>query len=323
MLIDTTQVKDYLQCPRKYYYRHILGYVNKVANHDLWFGISVHRYFEYIHDNLIRTTRRFDPSEKLLEEAYEVFVCTYREQYTADMDEIFYPKEPANARRILNDYWACATWLRDWQITYSEIAGKLEAKDFTLAFRIDSILTDPTTGEMVVREIKSSAMDPHSWERQFSFDLQVMSYSTVLRSLSDGRYDRVIVDGVFFHAPPRVKKDGSIYAQDMGKKANHIVIVVPTSQQLLDWYNTMKIVHRRINDGRALEGEKQLRYFHQCQGFQCGGRRPCPYYELCYNTNGLLSPEEFNQWGYVYDVWDPTNVSKPITVRVEDSENVY
>ena len=131
---DPTKCNEFLECPRKYFYKYVLGWRPSTPSNHLVFGSSWHIAMEYLltHDYSVGSVMA----------AHDAFLKDYRKTFGPETDEMFWPKTPDNALVTLNAYAKkFQTDLIDWEPLYTEIAGRISLNDEqTLHFRMDSIV---------------------------------------------------------------------------------------------------------------------------------------------------------------------------------------
>lgn len=97
---DSTKIQEFMCCPRRYFFRYVLGWVYEEPNIHLVFGSSVHKAMEvfYKEGNTPNLTA------EAIVEAYEAFLTYYRTYFSEDSDEENEPKTPANFLNALPLY---------------------------------------------------------------------------------------------------------------------------------------------------------------------------------------------------------------------------
>ena len=133
-IIDPSKIQEYMSCPRKYFYRYMLGWRYDNSNVHLVFGEAWHRAMEYL--------LKHDYSENSITEAFNLFIAYYRESYPPMMDELNGVKTPANALMALVEY--TTKYAQDkFEVLHTETAGSVPiTEDWSIHFRVDSICKD-------------------------------------------------------------------------------------------------------------------------------------------------------------------------------------
>jgi len=94
--LDSSKIGDYMRCPRRYFYRHIVGWQYDSPNINLVFGEAWHRAKEHI---FVHGTSR-----EAIEGAMIKFLDYYRQHYDEITDLDNAPKDPGNALNALVGY---------------------------------------------------------------------------------------------------------------------------------------------------------------------------------------------------------------------------
>jgi len=187
---DSTKVSGYHDCARKHFFEHRLGWKQESTSTHLIYGIASHIAQEYLLLN--------GHSQKSVEEAFELFMIEYRKEISPTMDLDLVPKDPATAKRLLEQY--AATYRDDeFEVLYTEIAGSvtvgktLTGEDRSIHFRIDAILKDKN-GLMLVMDHKTAGRNSRQWQDQFQLSTQMWVYIHVLYCLygADKVYGAII-----------------------------------------------------------------------------------------------------------------------------------
>ena len=97
LIRDSSKLDNYQECPRKYFFTHILGWRSEAPAHDLYFGESWHKAREY---QLIHGYDKFA-------DAYLAFAKHYRLKFAPETDEIYRPKDPMNKMLRLLSWLGC------------------------------------------------------------------------------------------------------------------------------------------------------------------------------------------------------------------------
>ena len=147
-IIDSSKLDDYLRCPRRFFYCHVLGWRMDTPAHDLYFGESWHKAREY---QLIHGYEE-------VEGAYNAFITHYRKQFAPDTDHIYRPKTPEAVNQALANFGV--TYFNDLDDNellhnpktnepFTEISGTVPIDDRrVLHFRMDSLLRNKATSKV-------------------------------------------------------------------------------------------------------------------------------------------------------------------------------
>lgn len=194
-LYDSTKIKCYMDCPRKYFYEYILGWQPKTPSLHLEFGVAWHLAMEHL---LLSHDREGTYSDKAILKAFELFYDHYRKFFPPEMDADNSPKNPDNALRALTQYADLYNSIDQFSVLYTEIAGTVPIlNDLRLNFRLDSILQTPFG--IKSREHKTGSTLSRQWVDQWSLSVQTGTYLHVLHCLyREDEVWGVDINGTFF-----------------------------------------------------------------------------------------------------------------------------
>lgn len=97
-ILDPSKINDdFFRCERKFFYRHVLGWTSDAPNNHLVFGEAWHRALAFLYNNGF--------SAEACDHAFhEEFLKYYRSEFPEGTDELFTPKTPDNAFKMLALY---------------------------------------------------------------------------------------------------------------------------------------------------------------------------------------------------------------------------
>lgn len=189
-IIDSSKLSDYLDCPRMYWFRHILGWESDRVNNHLLFGSAWHEAME--------TLLLEGYSEESVMNAFDKFLTLYRAELPDDTDELFDPKTPANALKALMHY--IDEYRNDnFEVLYTEIGGRVSIDGKrSIAFKMDSICRNEQGIFSLEHKTKGGSFS-RVWTDQWPLSIQIGTYSHVLHCLFPNEPVRgVIMNGVGF-----------------------------------------------------------------------------------------------------------------------------
>lgn len=178
-IIDVSKLTTYMSCPRKYFFRYILGWESTWPNNDLIFGAAWHISMEHMLLN--------GYSEDVVAEAEELFFDHYRKELGPDTDESFGAKSLAGAIQGLAKYASrFAIEDKSYKVLHTEVAARVKiGDDAILAARLDCIRQDRDSGLIEVMDHKTSGRRISGWERLQWQSVQLLVYMHILYSLWD------------------------------------------------------------------------------------------------------------------------------------------
>lgn len=184
-IIDVSKLTTYMACPRKYFFRYILGWETTYPNNDLVFGAAWHVAMEHLLLN--------GYSEDSVVKAAELFFNHYRKELGPETDEGFFPKNPAGALMGLTRYATrYAIDDKNYRVLHTEVAARVKIGDNAiLVGRMDCIRQDKSNGLIEVMDHKTSGRRISGWERLQWQSVQLLVYMHILYSIPDWDYDKV------------------------------------------------------------------------------------------------------------------------------------
>ncbi len=188
-VVDSSKINDFLDCPRMFFFRHILGWETDRVNNHLVFGSAWHEAMEHLLLN------GYDDDSMM--QAYDKFLTYYRAELPSETDELFEPKTPANALKALAQY--CANYQSDrFETLYTEIGGRISIDgERSLAFKMDSICRDEN-GRIFSLEHKTKKNSfSRVWIDDWALSVQIGTYSHVLHCLYED-VKGIVINGTGF-----------------------------------------------------------------------------------------------------------------------------
>lgn len=281
-VLDPSKIQAYLDCPRKYFYEYILGW-RRAEGSDLHaeFGTAAHFAMEVLMQD------GYTPAA--CNKAFDAFLHHYRQHFTPDQDELNKPKTPENMLRALWQY--CLRYIevdsKD-ETLHVEVSGTVPlAPDKVIHFKMDTIRRGPQQGYYSL-EHKTSSKWSLLWEADWRQKVQTGAYNHVLYCLfPQAEVYGVIINGIFLHEPPRIKKNGEPYA---GEKDNDFkrVPVRMSPEQMEGWrLDVLSYIWDIERDMARLqmtdEGDMQMPAFRRNRQ-SCTRYGVCPYLDICSTT---------------------------------------
>lgn len=201
-IIDSSKLQTFMSCPRKYYYKYMLGWSYPAPNKHLVFGEGWHRAMKILY-----TEGMTDPD--VYSKAFDAFLSYYRQYFDTEYDEVNAPKEPAGAAQGLAEYIQEYKDIdRDYDVIYAETAGTVivgegrDKKPRMLNFRVDTIVEGERGYECL--EHKTGSVLTDKWDLQWELKVQPSSYYHVLMCMFEPEsVYGVRMNGTFFYKTMR------------------------------------------------------------------------------------------------------------------------
>lgn len=302
---DSTKIQCYMTCPRMFFYEYVLGWRPSNSGHDLVFGEAWHRAMECI--------LTVGYTEQGVEAGMVRFMDYYREFYSPDTDDIYYPKSPGMARQMLLDYVRkYASDYIDYELLFTEVAGTVPIKENkVLHFRLDALLKVIRKNKFAVMEHKTTKMTGRMWEDQWLLSIQLGTYSHVLFALfAPEEVDGCIVNGTIFQKT----------------KPGFIRLPIRKSMgQMNTWFDTvlywMEMKDHDFSLLRQASPDDDLLFAFRQNPTNCTKYRGCPYLEFCVSWPNPLRRCDELPIGFHVERWDPRDREKE-SKFIFDGQNV-
>ena len=281
MILDSTMIMTFMQCPRKMFFRYRKHWSPNESSIHLEFGTAWHLAKEHL---------LWNPTD--IEGAMRLFLDHYRKHYPQSSDAANAPKAPGNALDALISYAR-----RDFhgrKILHTEVAGVVPlADDLQVAFKMDAVVEDANGGIWVI-DHKTGSRLTAGWADSWLVSPQLCIYTHVLEH---------------YYGQDRVKGarvEGTIF-----RKNDHEHIDVPVTKTAagaspLFWsiLNTVDYIKWNIAEEEATSPDDPLLAAWPMRPNACFDyARQCPYFgycAFCGNPLGRQCPAEFSEV-----VWSP------------------
>ena len=315
--LDSTKLKDFKACPRKFFYSHVLGWRSQTPNIHLEFGSAWHEAMEHL------LLSGYDNDSVI--EAYDLFLRRYRQAFPPETDGMFQNKTPDNAFTILSRYATRPEYqsdLDDYKTLYTEIAGSVAVDEKRiLFFRQDSILENKKNGHIRSREHKTGS-GLYLWDEQWLLDGQVGTYNHVLYCL----FPKELVDGIEMNGTMFLKRK-TPYSSDSppSKDIFHRILIRRNEDQMQVWLDTVRYYMWQIEmEYTLLEESKEEDYVMKCfplRDTSCMDYyRLCEFHDFCMAWPNPLCKAFEPPIGFIQYFWDPTKEEAKHTFELKPME---
>lgn len=285
LTLDSSKVKDYQTCPRKFFFRHVRGWAPATMGHDLnlVFGSAYHA----AHEKLLE----LGYEQENIPAAMEAFEEIYREVFGPEDDLANDPKNPGNAETFFRQSLSFfADRLYKYRAKWVEVAGVVPiSPSHVLHFKCDAILANAETGSLLVIDHKTTRTDSLAWEVGFYQSFQMLAYLHAARMIQDK------VEGI------------EIWGAILRKGGNKLKVVPirASDDRLEEWlYWANRTVEEIEQNYEAIDSAASVLPSFPKNTESCTKYfRPCEFLEVCMsckNPATLRCPP-----AYEVNPWDP------------------
>lgn len=318
-ILDSTKLTDYLACPRKYFYAHLLGWRTDRPNHDLWFGTCWHisREYQLLH------------GYNDVKGAYDAFLTEYRKEFDQESDPLYLPKTPTAVLNALikfseerhSDLEDNEVVMLDGNLM-TEISGTVPIDDNrVLHYRLDNIMRRLSDGKIFSWDHKSTSgkyINKRQWAEQFHLSIQNGTYTHCLYCLFPTQ-DVLGIEfcGVGFEYLQR----GSAMRSAGYHATLRRIPAFKTPEQMNVWlWNVNDLVNRIERDTDRLsfckEDDPVMMTFPLCPK-SCMDYKGCPYFDYCLAWANPLQHASEPPLGYRVEFWNPAEMKSTIKKNLE------
>ena len=299
-IVDSTKAKDYLECPRKFWWRHILGWEPEGSNLNLVFGEAFHKVME----QLLLTGYTVDSVEAGMAEFNKVYRAVYPEETDSDRA----PKNAVFAELAAIEYIKnYASDQNRFSVLHTEVSGSvavIPASDdrrlTKIYFKMDSILRDSALDAIVSFEHKTTGQSHTTrYGNQWPLSFQIGTYTHVMRSF----YPPEEVWGIIVNSISLMKTKNHFQRYPVRK----------TTPQMEVWLNIAdgvlwNIEQDLVNYQEELESPDLTMHTFPLNPTSCDKWYGCPYLDFCVAWENpierVLSFTEPPE-GFKVSFWDP------------------
>ncbi|CAK0747631.1 PD-(D/E)XK endonuclease-like domain-containing protein [Azospirillaceae bacterium] len=293
LIYDSTKLKCWQDCNRKYFYEYILGWRPDVPGQDLVFGRSFHVGMAILMEK--------GYSAESLAEAATAIEEDYRKDFDLASDDIYFPKTPGNAINALIGY--AQRYKNDFEkfkVLHTEIGGTVPIRhDRVMHFKMDTILQSLENGKYSSLEHKTTKS---SFNRQYNdqwyLSVQTGAYNHVLNCL----YNYEEVGGVIINSIQLLKT----------KCDYQRIPIRKTVEGLEAWLWDVNYYIDRIGEEMSAlvdceEEDNVLNCFVR-NTENCTKYWGCPYHNFCMSWANPLRHITDIPTGFREEFWDPSSI---------------
>ena len=313
--IDSTKLTTYMECPRKFFWRFLLGLRSKNSEYDLLFGQWYHEAMYHLIVN--------GYSANSVKQAVHIFNDLYQEEFGRMAPEEHAllnhkAKTPDNVARALT-FYAARYGGEQHSVIAAEVPGTVMVSikpERYLHYICDALLV--TKDGLLVRDYKTSGWGlDENWALQWEISAQIGTYhhaGSLLAAEMKLPFLGVEVDGVCFRNPPKTRLDGKPYAgQKDVEFRRHLIL--RSARSMSAWLDDTNQWYSRLEEDKArLEADSAdnatMKAFPK-NPTACSHFGLCRYHALCLSRH---NPLQYNctepPVGFKQEFWDPTKKEK-------------
>lgn len=290
LVVDSTKLKAFMECPRSYFYEYILGWRPEAPNLHLEFGKAWHLAMEHL------LLHGYDGAS--VRDAWQLLLEHYRKFFPVETDESNAPKNPSYALNALVAY--CKNYAGEpatQEVLYTEIGGTVAMDEKrVMHFRMDSILRDLESGQIKSREHKTGSTLSRQWTDQWAVAVQTWVYNHVLYSLfpKEEVYG-VEINGTFFQ-----KKETKFQRVPARRRLS---MMEAGYWNIMHWLLELEWEMQRLADCKASDPVMMAFPTNPCH---CTSYFGCRYMDFCLAWPNPLQNVDEVPLGMKIEYWDPT-----------------
>lgn len=305
LILDSTKIKEYQACPRRYLFERILGWSPEDPNVDLVHGSAWHKAMKFLLRN-----RPYVNTENIYQAAC-LYDLEYRQSFPdRSTDNERDPKSPNTVAQALvgyaNEYDEAD---KNEKVLYAEIGGTVMLSEGgeLIHFKMDSVVQDKE-GFYFSREHKTGSRLDEKWKMRWVLSTQIGTYLHVLFCLYPAEQVKgVEVSGTFWH-----RKGPHIYFRHLERR--RLEAMEAWRINTLSW---VKAVQRDTELLTSVNSEKMdvLDTFRQ-NPETCTQYFGCAFHSYCAAWANPLRHCDEPPLGFKVEHWDPRSedVEKKVAV---------
>lgn len=303
-IIDSTKIRTFQDCPRKFFFEYVLGWRGEGVNVHLVFGSAVHKAMEQLLRNAYSD----------ICSAYDAFLLEYRKDISEDMDALFYPKAPASVPTLLAEYVKRYKYEDNFDVLHTEVVATLpvgvdkSGERRIVYVKLDALLKGKKG--YFDRDFKTAGKENLKEDDWYPLSTQMNLYHLFLNAyyppekVYGVEVDKLIVKktGVDFTRIP-VRKSPDMQEAFVTDLNHHL--------DMLDWNFEML--------AEAKDTDPSLKAFPR-NTESCTKYFGCPYLDFCKVWPNPLRKADTVQPGFKVSYWDPREQESEATEVIHIGE---
>lgn len=284
--VDSSKLTTYMDCPREYFFRYLLGWAVPTDSMHLVVGTAWHLAMEHLSKEA--------PTQGRASEAFQLFLTDLRKHFPPAFDESLGAKGPGNIQKALSQYAErYAGDQTEWETLHIEIpATATVGPDRSMSGRMDLVRRSRRDGQVRVFDHKTASQDSFGWRNQWTLSLQLGTYIHALYCVYEpGEVWGAVIDGAVLRQAKTER--GTSKGNDFLR-----LEVRRTPDQQAAWLSDINMWWDRIEADFALLGQADssqptLLAFPRNPGHCVRYNSLCPYHAICtLQPNPLVLTEQ-------------------------------
>lgn len=310
-ILDSSKLKTFQDCPRKYFYEYVLGWCQETGNIHLVFGEAVHRALEHIYSHGFTV--------EVVEQAFDLMESYYREEFPDEENDVLRaPKTPAFAKPLLIEYIRQYQQRDTFKVLETEIAGSAPIHvsgkgQKVLHFRLD-LLIEKDDGIWIM-DHKTSSWMSQRWMDGWLLDFQISFYTHVAYCLFESdAVQGVVINGIETRMPTKKQeKAGQMYGCT-GETPFQRLPIKKTPDMMRaflwdanHWYDWVKMEHDRFAEVTV---EQPVMHAFPRNPGACTKYGKCLFLDFCAAWSNPVRKAKKPPPGMEVQRWDPRDHEK-------------
>jgi RecB family exonuclease len=301
-IMDSSKIKEFLTCPRKFFYSYMLGLRSLSTNQHFVFGSALHLALEHLYKN------RLNPDE--LPAAMKIFMDEYRTEISEEEEHQYAPKTPEFAYLALDGYLKVYSNsdIATYDVVATEVPIEIEIHPempTKLTGVLDLVLRSKRDGKIWFLDHKTGQRNSMQWEVSYMQSVQMLNYlAGGLQLYGEDQVGGMIVNGIF------LTKTGT---GDPVKGYRRVWIKYDKRGMLAHLTNMNYIIDQYRNHVEILSKEKKDNPYmisFPRNPESCTHYGICPLFDTCRTVHNPISFGTGEVVGFKREFWNPLEKGK-------------
>jgi len=287
-ILDSSKLQQYQSCPRKFFFKYVLGWAPNSKSVHLVYGEAWHRAMEIL---LIQGY-----NTDAIHNATEIATEYYRRYFSPLSDGERGNKIPGNIPTALAEY--IMTYAQDsFKVLFTEISGVVPIReDRLIHFRMDEVDIDPLYGNLITSKEHKTGSRSDAFE-EYCVNIQSGTYNHVLFSA----FEKEQVYGVIINGTVLYKTKPTFFQRLPARK---------NEDDMANWLWEVNLLADRLewdmNELNECSPDDQVMMsFAKNQQF-CKQYGRCLFYDHCHAWTNPLPYVDNPPSNFCIDRWDPS-----------------